>query len=161
MSGECERGWRVFLKWAFLGHAGHDMALPVPHFLIDAAGSSLLLTYVSCPDLFAHLCIVNEISIYENLQFRISFMTFCYVTLPIYIHTPEGYSFSRKLYGINVRNLSTPPGTWYFLNSQRHDRWVSCANSERSNDLLPFCLWCCRELISVRRYSVVKVRRLR
>ena len=122
MSGECERGWRVFLKWAFLGHAGHDMALPVPHFLIDAAGSSLLLTYVSCPDLFAHLCIVNEISIYENLQFRISFMTFCYVTLPIYIHTPEGYSFSRKLYGINVRNLSTPPGTWYFLNSQRHDR---------------------------------------
>ena len=121
--------------------------------LIPAVGSTLILTwvtYVSCPDL----------SICENLQFRISFMTFCYVTLPIYIHTPEGYSFSRKLYGINVRNLSTPPGTWYFLNSQRHDRWVSCANSERSNDLL-FCLWCCRELISVRRYSVVKVRRLR
>ena len=88
--------------------------------VIAAVGSSLILTwvtYVSCPDLFAHLCIVNEISIYENLQFRISFMTFCYVTLPIYIHTPEGYSFSRKLYGINVRNLSTPPGTWYFLNT--------------------------------------------
>ena len=82
------------------------------------------VTYVSGPDLFAHLYIVNEISICENLQFRISFMTFCYVSLPIYIHTPEGYSFSRKLHGINVRNLSTPPGTWYFLNSQRHDRWV-------------------------------------
>ena len=116
--------------------------------------------YVSCPDLFTDLYIVNYISIYENLQFRISFMTYCYVTLSIYIHTPEGYSFSRKLYGINVRNLSTPPATWYFLNSQRHDRWVSCANSERSNNLL-FCLWCCRELILVRRYSVVKVRRLR
>ena len=52
--------------------------------------------------------------------------------LHICIHTPEGYSFSRKLYGINFRNLSTPPRTWYFLNWQRHDRWVSCANSERS-----------------------------
>ena len=128
--------------------------------VIAAVGSTLILTwvtYVLCPDLFAHLCIVNEISICENLQFRISFMTFCYVTLPIHIHTPEGYSFSRKLYRINVQNLSTPPETWHFPNSQRHDRWVSCANSERSNDLL-FCLWCCRELISVRRYSVVKVR---
>ena len=95
--------------------------------IIASVRSSLILTwvtYVSCPDLFTHLYIVNEISIYENFQFRISFMTYCYLTLPIYIHTPEGYSFSRKLYGINVRNLSTPPGTWYFLNSQRHDRRV-------------------------------------
>ena len=31
--------------------------------------------------------------------------------VPIYIHTPEGYSFSQKLYGINVQNLPTPPRT--------------------------------------------------
>ena len=55
-----------------------------------------------------------------------------FTSLPIYIHTPEGYSFSRKLYGTNVRNLSTPPGTWYFLNSQLcqlsvNDRTICCS----------------------------------
>ena len=97
--------------------------------------------------------------IYLEVQFYD--VLFCSGNEIVYIRTPEGYSFSWKLYGIDVRNLSTPPRTWYFLNSQPHDVSELCQKwTKFSNDL--FCLLCCRKFqsISVRRYSVVKVRQL-
>ena len=85
-----------------------------------------LSTYVSYPELHTHLCIVNEISIYLYVKIPLDVQFYdvglvCSGHEIVCISTPEGYSFSRKLYGINVRNLSTPPRTWYFLNSQRHE----------------------------------------
>ena len=51
---------------------------------------------------------------WSTCGFLFSFMTCCDVSV---VDTPEGYSFSRK--------LSTPPWTWYFLNSQQ---WTKFSN---------------------------------
>ena len=87
----------------------------------------------------------RDLDICENFKFILK--TFCEVGLVcsgneiVYIHTPKGYSFSWKLYRINVRNLSMPPRTWYFLNSQCHEVSELCQQwTKFSNNL--FCLWC-------------------
>ena len=68
--------------------------------------------------------------IYLEVQFYD--VLFCSGNEIVYIRTPEGYSFSWKLYGIDVRNLSTPPRTWYFLNSQPHDVSAKSGRSSRT-----------------------------
>ena len=121
-------GIKVFVRLSngLLPHVGRHV--------IAAVGSTLILTwviYVLCPDLFAHLCIVNEILICENWRtygFLFSFMTFCDVDV---------------LSGV----LKLLP----FGSCQRCELCCMYLND----------LFCLCNLISVRKYSLVKVRRLR
>ena len=85
--------------------------------LFAAEGSTIILGWAfcdSCPDLFAELCIVNEdLDLWMNFfGWMFSFMTFCDVWVAIYKITSRlrrVFSFSRKLYGNNVRKWPTPP----------------------------------------------------